>query len=100
MVQGAGALLGAVLGGRRSARSMSRGLGSTRQAETRTDAAMNNMARKQAALADLERDLAQELADIDAGWAAKAAAVETVEVPLKKGDIRVTALSLTWLPVP
>ena len=100
LVQGAGALLGAVLGGRRSARSMSRGMGSTRQAESRTDAAMNNVARKQAALADLEHDLATELAAIDAEWTAKAAAVETVAVPLKKGDIRVTALALTWVPTP
>jgi hypothetical protein len=99
LVQGAGALLGAVLGGRRSARSMSRGMGATRQAETRTDTAMNNVARKQAALADLEHDLATELAAIDAEWTTKAQAVETVEVPLKRSDIRVTALALTWLPV-
>ena len=106
MASGAGALLGAVLGGRRSARTMARdletalgGQGRQHEASTRTDAAMNNLARKQAALADLEQELARELVEIDATWAAKAAAVETVEVTSKKSDIRVTALALVWLPV-
>lgn len=106
MASGAGALLGAVLGGRRSARTMARdigaalgGQGRSNEAATRTDAAMNNLARKQAALADLETDLATELAEIDQTWRDKAAAVETVEVGLKKGDIRVTALALAWMPV-
>ncbi|HEY8545892.1 MAG TPA: DUF87 domain-containing protein [Acidimicrobiales bacterium] len=100
LVEGAGALLGAVLGGRRRARSMARGMTSARQAQARTEAAMNDEARKQAALAELERDLADELAAIDAEWREKAAAVETVDVALKKSNIRVTALALTWFPVP
>ena len=106
MASGAGALLGAVLGGRRSARTMARdigaalgGQGRSNEAATRTDAAMNNLARKQAALTDLEADLATELAEIDQTWRDKAAAVETVEVGLKKGDIRVTALALVWMPM-
>ena len=106
IVSGAGALLGAVLGGKRSARTMARDLGTalgsqgrSTEASTRTDSAMNNMARKQAALADLEQDLATELAEIDATWTEKAAAVDTVEVSLKRSDIRVTALALAWLPV-
>ena len=105
MVTGAGALLGAVLGGRRSARTMARDLGTalgsqgrSNEASTRTDSAMNNLTRKQAALADLEQELAQDLAEIDAEWTAKAAVVETVEVTLRKSDIRVTALALVWMP--
>jgi hypothetical protein len=54
---------------------------------------------RQEALAELEADLAEELAAIDDEWAAKASAVETVDVPLEKSDIRVTARSLVWIPV-
>jgi len=38
------------------------------------------------------------LTAIDDEWSAKAAAVETVDVPLEKSDIRVTARSLVWIP--
>jgi hypothetical protein len=45
-----------------------------------------------------EADLAEELTAIDDEWSAKAAAVETVDVPLEKSDIRVTARFLVWIP--
>jgi hypothetical protein len=35
---------------------------------------------------------------IDDEWSAKAAAVETVDVPLEKSDIWVTARFLVWVP--
>jgi hypothetical protein len=81
--------LGTVLGGQ----------GRSNEAATRTDAAMNNLARKQAALADLEQELATELTQIDQTWRDKATTIETIDVALKKGDIRVTALALTWMPI-
>jgi len=106
MASGAGALLGAMLGGRRSARSIARDIGSalggqgrSKEASTRTDTARNNMARKQQALADLEQELAAELVEIDQTWQEKAAAVETVDVRLKRNDIRVSAFALVWMPV-
>ena len=46
----------------------------------------------------IDADLAEELTAIDDEWSAKAAAVETVDVPLKKSDIRVTARFLVWIP--
>ena len=42
--------------------------------------------------------MADELAAIADEWDAKALAVEPVEVPLEKSDIRVTDLALVWIP--
>ena len=105
LATGAGSLLGAVLGGRRNARSMARDLGRVLTGRSRSDEAArrvqtadNRVQDKQAALASLEADLARDLTAIDDEWLAKAADVETVDVPLGKSDIRVTALSLVWVP--
>jgi Helicase HerA, central domain len=105
IVEGAGSLLGAVLGGRRSARTMARDVGRvltgrsrSGEASQRVETARNRVADHQRALADLEADLARELTAIDDEWRAKAAEVENVDVPLEKSDIRVTALSLVWVP--
>ena len=68
------------------------------EASQRVETARNRVADHQQALADLEADLARELAAIDDEWRAKAAEVENVDVPLEKSDIRVTALSLVWVP--
>lgn len=105
LVRGAGSLLGAVLGGRRNARSMARDVGRvltgrnrSGEASTRVQSARNRVEERQQALVDLEADLAEELTAIDDEWTAKAAEIETVDVPLEKGDITVTALSLVWVP--
>jgi hypothetical protein len=94
-----------MLGGRRSARTIARDVGRaitgrsrSGQAAQRVQTAENRAQDRQEALADLEQDLAEELTAIDDEWSAKAAAVETVEVPLEKSDIRVTARSLVWIP--
>jgi hypothetical protein len=107
LARGAGSLLGAVLGGRRAARSMARdiggvvaGRGRSREAARRVDAARDRVADKLDALAALEADLADELAAIDADARTGAEAIDTVEVPLEKSDVRVTALALVWIPVP
>jgi hypothetical protein len=106
MVAGAGSLLGAMLGGRRSARTMARDMsrvlsdrGRVEEAAQRVRTAENRALDRQEALAELESDLARDLAAIDEEWAAKAAAVEPVDVPLEKSDIRVVARSLVWIPV-
>ncbi len=103
---GAGSLLGAVLGGRRSARTMARdmsrvltGGGRADEAAQRVRSAENRALDRQEALTKLEADLARDLAAIDEEWAAKAAAIEPIEVPLERSDIRVTARSLVWIPV-
>lgn len=106
MVSEAGSLLGAMLGGRRSARTMARdmsrvlgGRGRVEEAAQRVRTAENRALDRQEALTELESDLARDLAAIDEEWAAKTAAVEPVDVPLEKSDIRVAARSLVWIPV-
>jgi hypothetical protein len=106
MVAGAGSLLGAMLGGRRSARTMARDMsrvltsrGRVEEAAQRVRTAENRALDRQEALKKLESDVARDLAAIDEEWAAKAAAVEPVDVPLEKSDIRVAARSLVWIPV-
>jgi len=59
----------------------------------------NRVEEKLQALADLEADMAEELAAIVDEWDVRATAVEPLEVPLEKSDIRVTDLSLVWIPV-
>ncbi|MEQ1788554.1 MAG: hypothetical protein ABL966_15990, partial [Acidimicrobiales bacterium] len=106
LMSGAGDLLGAVFGGRGSARSIARKVGglATRRSRSseagqRVETAGNRVQEKAEALADLEADMADELAAIGADWDAKAIAIEPVEVPLEKSDIRVTSLALVWIPV-
>ena len=103
---GAGDLLGAVFGGRGGARTIARKVGglATRRSRTseagqRVETASNRVEEKAQALADLEADMAAELAAIGAEWDEKALAIETLEVPLEKSDIRVSSLALVWIPV-
>jgi hypothetical protein len=106
LVRGAGSLLSAVLGGKRSARRMAHDVesmlgnqGRSSEAARRVDTARNQAQRRHDVVADLEDQLATELRELDEAAATQAAAVETVEVPLEKSDIRVTALALVWAPV-
>ena len=106
LVSGVGDLLGSIFGGRASARSIARGAGTAArrrgrasEAAKRVDTAANRVEEKVQALADLEADMADELAAIADEWDAKAAATDPLEVPLEKSDIRVTDLSLVWIPV-
>jgi hypothetical protein len=106
LLSGAGDVLGSIFGGRRSARSIAskvggaaRRRGRSSEADRRADAAANRVGEKQQALADLEADMADELAAIAEEWDAKALAIEAVEVPLEKSDIRITDVALVWIPV-
>jgi hypothetical protein len=63
------------------------------------ETATNRVSEKQQALADLEADMADELAGIADEWDAKASAIEALEIPLERSDIRVTELALVWIPV-
>jgi hypothetical protein len=84
------------------ARDMSRvlaGQGRREEAAQRVRSAENRALDRQEALTKLETDLARDLTAIDEEWAAKAAAIEPIEVPLERSDIRVTARSLVWIPV-
>jgi hypothetical protein len=106
LLSGAGDLLGAILGGRRSARSIAgkagsiaRRRGRSSEAADRVRSAVNRAEEKAQALDDLEADLADELAAITAEWDAKATAIETLDVPLERSDVRITQLALVWIPV-
>jgi Helicase HerA, central domain len=106
LLSDAGDVLGSIFGGRRSARSIAgkvggiaRRRGRSSEADRRADAAANRVSEKQEALADLEADMAEELAAIADEWDAKASAIETIEVGLEKSDVRVTDIALVWVPV-
>jgi predicted nucleic acid-binding Zn-ribbon protein len=99
----AGSLLGTFLGGKRGTRSLARQMSTStkRRASTgqRLDAATDRLTTLQQDAAELEADLANEIAAIDQAWNDKAAVIETVPVPLEKTDVAVASLSLLWLPV-
>jgi hypothetical protein len=106
LLSGAGDLLGAIFGGRRSARTIAgkvggvaRRRGRSSEADKRVEVAGNRVEEKAQALADLEADMADELAAIAEAWDAKARAIEPVEVALERSDVRVTDVALVWIPV-
>ncbi len=106
LLSGAGDLLGAVFGGRRSARSIANKVGAvtrrrgrSAEAAKRTETASNRVEEKADALAALEAELADSIAAIADEWDAKAVAIEPLEIPLEKSDITVSDLSLVWIPV-
>src|SRR5690606_35062121 len=75
LLSGAGDLLGSILGGRRSARSIAGKVGSiarrrgrSNEADKRVASAQNRVEEKAQALADLEADMADELAAIADEW--------------------------------
>ena len=104
LVAGAGAVLGALLGGRRSARSIARTIGgaasrrgvSARAAERRRTA-VERVRREADELVELEQELLDEVADIDAKWQQKAADIETISIRPEAADVRVTELALVWV---
>lgn len=105
LVSAAGDLLGSFLGGRRSARSIVskvKGVSSRRTqtsaAGQRLDTALAGVDAKTLELGDLEAELVDELAEIEAQWADVADQVEEVEVGLEKNDIDVRQLALVWVP--
>lgn len=101
----AGSILGGLLGGRSRSRilgslgSAAGRRGRTRTAGQRLDAAENKVARLQEQLEELEAELADEVADVDARWAAAAGQVAMMEVSLERSDVTVAELVLAWLPV-
>ena len=106
LLSGAGDLLGSLLGTRRSRGGIARKVGTiarrrgrTSEASKRVETAANRVGEKAQALADLEADLADELAAIADEWDAKAVAVQRLEIPLERTDVRVTDLALVWIPV-
>jgi hypothetical protein len=106
LVAGAGEVLGALFGGRRSARSIARAAGtlaSRRGTSTRTRARRETAAAKveqvQDDLEELELEILEEVKAIDEKWDAVAAAVDTVAIRPEAADVRVDRLAVVWAPV-
>ena len=104
LIAGAGAVLGALLGGRRSARSISGAIGSaaSRHGQTSTAAERRETAEARArqsedALQEIEQEILDSVARIDAAWREKAQAIETVTIRAEAADVRVAQLALVWV---
>jgi hypothetical protein len=92
-------LLGGLFGGRRSRSSITTEMKRSSASEVRVQAAYDKATAAEQAIADVEAELAAEVAEIDATWAAAAGNVQTLAIPLERTDIAVTDLRLVWIPV-
>jgi hypothetical protein len=104
LVAGAGAVLGALLGGRRSTRSIATaisGAASRRGASSRTGARRQTAEEKSARIEDDLRELEQEILDevreIDEKWQQAASQIETVAIRPEASDVHVDRLAIVWV---
>jgi Helicase HerA, central domain len=105
LVAGAGAVLGALLGGRRNTRAIARAAGtlssrhgmSSRAAE-RKQTAEHRAQQAADDLEQLEQELLDDIAEIDERWKAKAAEIEAVAIRLEATDVQVLETRLVWVP--
>ena len=100
---GAGAqvvnLLGGVFGGRRTRTAIVAEARRSSASADRVDAAQEKVSVAQDAMRDIEDELAAEVTELDAVWAAKALGIETLSIPLERTDVVVADLRLVWIPV-
>ena len=96
-------MLSAILGGRRSTRSIANAVGSAasrRGVSSRTAQRRQSVEEKavdtEEALAELEQDLLDEVTEIDEKWRTTAAEIEDVSIRAEAADIRVVELSVVW----
>ncbi len=106
LIAGAGDLLGALLGGRRNVRSISRSVGSavaragrTSSKAERLETAESTVASKNEQLRDLETQLHDDLFAIDAKWDEIGHQITEYPIALERTDVSVRQLSVLWLPV-
>lgn len=105
LITGAGAVLGALFGGKRSARSITSAVGSvaSKHGQAATSSERRDTAEAKAQqttddLAQLEQEILDEVATIDEKWKTVAENVETVAIRLEATDVRVTEVRLVWVP--
>jgi hypothetical protein len=105
LVAGAGAVLGALFGGRRSTRSMASAVGSaasrrgvTSRSQERKKTAEGKADRTKDDLAELEQEILDEVAEIDERWRAAADEVDTLSIRLEATDVRVLETRVVWVP--
>ena len=100
-MEGAGELLGALLGGKMRSTSLSKMASQGRQAAAagaRLQTAQEAMGSKAAEVEQLEADLADDLEAITAKWSEAAEQVEEIQIGLEKTDVSVDDLVLVWVP--
>ena len=100
-----GSVLGALLGGRKSVRSITGAVGRaansrtrTQRAGNRTEAALAKVEEKAATLEDLENELTEELAEIQEKWDSIAGDITQFSIPIDKTDITVEEAIVIWVP--
>jgi hypothetical protein len=105
LIAGAGAVLGALLGGRRSARSITNAIGTAASrrgmsatAAQRRETAQAKAQQSEDALHEIEQEILDEVQRIDAEWKQKAAEIETFSIRPEAADVRVERVSLVWVP--
>ncbi len=99
LLSGASDVLGILLGGRRS-RSLSgasRRRSQTQRTKQRLRTAQAKVQDKIDAIAELEQDIVDEVADINDKWEDLASEIETIEVGLEKNDIAIDEVALVWV---
>ena len=103
----AGGVLGSLLGGRRSTRSMitsgvrrnqSKGR-MAQKAEERLKTAENRYAKLLDDKEELESEIEDDLIDIQDDWSENVHEIESMTVGLEKTDIRIDDVALIWIPV-
>ncbi len=105
LAAGAGAVLGALFGGRRSTRSMASAIGGaasrrgvTSRSQERKKTAAEKAERTEDELAELEQEILDEVAEIDERWRAAADEVDTLSIRLEATDVRVVETRVVWVP--
>ena len=106
LISGAGSVFGALMGGRRSSRSIATAVRSVSAKRGRITRAAEKVEQYGARIEDhtedlteLEATLADAIVELDERWALVATATQVVPVPLEKNDITVSQVALAWVPV-
>jgi hypothetical protein len=103
----AGSMLGGLLGGRKSTGRMigdlvgdaGQSVAASDSSARRVDEARNKVTRLNDQYAELESELEADVTAIAEKWSAAAATTTTLSIGLEKTDVKVTHLTLAWLPV-
>ena len=101
-----GGVLGGIFGGRRSRGGVFGSLGRaagkrgrSSAAGARLDAAEDKVQSLNDQLIELQGDMENDVTSIDVRWAGVAKEIQPIEVPLERGDVKITQLVLAWVPV-
>ncbi len=99
MMDSAASVLGGLFGGRKSAASLGAAARRHQSASNRVATAQGKVDELRLQRLELETQLSDEIADINADWDVKASNIGPISVDLKKTNVRITDLRLVWVPV-